>query len=256
MNLRSRFLPLLAATTLMMGGCGGPSEPTIGVVLPFTGEASPYGEHIREGINLAAEQINGGGGIAGQPLKVIFEDSGSEPEKGKSSARKLIEQDRVMALIGGATSSVTLAILEDVSEPAGVVLLSPAASSPELSGKSPWFLRVYPSDTLEGARMADIAGNDLRLRRMVVFAVADEYGRGYKKTLIDRYGRIKNREVIKVHNFMPGDRDFAAMVEETKGLDADSIFLIGYMDAVSTLAKEIRAAGIDLPILGLRFADR
>ena len=249
MSVHNRLFFLLAVVALVMGGCSGPGEPVVGVVIPLTGEAAPYGEHIREGINLAVAEINAGDGISGQPLQVIFEDSGSDPDKGMAAAEKLIKEDNVLALIGGATSAVTMAILEEVSEPSKVVLLSPAASSPNLSGKSPWFLRVYPSDTLEGARMADMAGNELRLKRLVIFSVADEYGRGYKKTLIDRYSRIKNREVIKVHNFMPGDRNFSAMMEETAALEADGIFVIGYMDAVSALVQDIRAAGITLPIL-------
>jgi branched-chain amino acid transport system substrate-binding protein len=249
MNIRSRLFPLLAAATLALGGCGSPAEPVVGVVLPFSGEAAPYGEHIRQGINLAVEDVNKEGGIDGQPLQVIFEDSGSDPEIGKAAATKLIQEDKVLSLIGGATSSVTLAILEDVAAPAGVVLLSPAASSPNLTGKSTYFLRVYPSDTLEGARMADLAGNELRLKRMVIFAVADEYGRGYKRSFVDRYARIKNREVIKVHNFMPGDTDFSAMIAETATLEADSIFLVGYMEPVALLVNAIRDAGITLPIL-------
>ncbi|RLB97204.1 MAG: hypothetical protein DRH76_05430, partial [Deltaproteobacteria bacterium] len=129
MTVRSRLFSLLAAATLTLAGCGSPAEPVVGVVLPFSGEAAPYGEHIRQGINLAVEDVNAAGGIDGQPLRVIFEDSGSDPETGKAVATKLIEEDKVLSLIGGATSAVTMAILEDVSAPAGVVLLSPAASS-------------------------------------------------------------------------------------------------------------------------------
>lgn len=249
MSMGNRLFPVLAAAILVLGGCGGTSEPVVGVVLPFTGEAAPYGEHIREGINLAVEDVNASGGVDGQPLKVIFADSATDDETGKAAARKLIEEDHVLAIIGGATSSVTMAILEDVCDPAKVVLLSPAASSPSLSGKSPFFLRVYPSDTLEAARMADMAGKELRLRKLVIFAEADEYGRGYKKALMDRYNRIKNREVIKVFNFMPGDRDFSAMIQKIPDLNPDGIFLIGYMDSVSALVNDIRAAGITIPIL-------
>ena len=72
MNVRSRLVPLLAAAALVLGGCGAPAEPVVGVVLPFSGEAAPYGEHIRQGINLAVEDVNAEGGINGQPLQVIF----------------------------------------------------------------------------------------------------------------------------------------------------------------------------------------
>jgi len=97
--------------------------------------------------------------------------------------------------------------------------------------------------------MAEMTSEELRLRKLVVFAVADEYGSGYNKTFVDRYRRYKNREVLKTFRFMPGDLDFAAEAAETKALDPDGIFIIGYMDVVAAAARALREAGVTAPIL-------
>jgi branched-chain amino acid transport system substrate-binding protein len=251
MNVRSGFLVvvlgILAALTAV--SCGGPSEPVIGVLIPETGRGAAYGASVKAGIDLAVEEVNAAGGIEGQPLRVIYGDTATDPATGVAAARKLIEENGVPAIIGAVNSSVTLTVLEQVTEPFKVVLLSPSSSSPKLTGRSSYFNRVYPSDSLEGARMAEMTSEELRLRKLVVFAVADEYGKGYKKTFVDRYRRYKNREVLKTFNFMPGDLDFAAMAEETKALEPDGIFVIAYMDAVAAVALALREAGVTLPIL-------
>jgi branched-chain amino acid transport system substrate-binding protein len=146
-------------------------------------------------------------------------------------------------------STVTLAVLDQVTEPFKVVLLSPASSSPDLTARSSYFNRVYPSDSLEGARMAEMISEELRLRKLVVIGVADEYGKGYKKTFVDRYRRYKNREILKIFNFMPDNLDFAAVAAETLALEPEGIYVIGYMDAVAAAARALREAGVTAPIL-------
>jgi branched-chain amino acid transport system substrate-binding protein len=251
MSVGSRVLMLLLGGVALVatGACVGSGEPVIGAVLPFSGRGASYGESVKKGIDLGIEEVNAAGGIDGQPVKVIYEDTGTDPEKGKAAARKLIEQDGVPAIIGAVASSVTLAILEEVTGPARVPLLSPASSSPSLSGKSPYFQRVYPSDTLEGARMADLASEELRLKTLVVFAVADEYGNGYQNAFGERYRRHKNREILKVISFPADARDFTAMVEETKGLAPEGVFIIGYQAAVVDLVRALRGAAINVPLL-------
>ena len=239
----------LVTLLTLSGSCGAPAEPTIGVILPESGRASRYGAMIRDGMDLALMEINAEGGINGQPMRLVVEDSGTDPDQGAEAARKLVNIHRVPAIIGAVNSSVTARVIDDVTHDAAVPLISPASSSPKLTGRSPFFFRVYPSDTLEGARMADLLSDELRLRRLVVFAVIDEYGAGYKSVMIDRYRRKRNREVLKVHNYAPDQTDFSAMMAETKQLEPDGVFLIGYVDVLATLARAVRDAGMTVQIL-------
>ncbi|MFQ5768568.1 MAG: ABC transporter substrate-binding protein [Acidobacteriota bacterium] len=237
-----------AGLLLLSVSCGAPPEPIIGALVPESGAAAVYGKLVRAGMDLALQEINAAGGVGGQPLRIIYSDSASDPEVGKKAARKLIEEDHVPLIIGAVSSAVTMAVLEDVSEPAGVPLLSPAASSPNLTGKSSFFVRIYPSDSLQGARMAEFITNDLHLHRIVVFSVIDEYGSGYKRVFIERFRRKKNREVLKVFNFRPDQTDFQKEIAQAAQLKPEGIFLIGYMNTLAPLVKGIRAAGITAPL--------
>lgn len=249
MDLRD-FLKTTATLVLLSlaAACGEPAEPVVGVIIPETGRAARYGAPIREGMDLAVEEVNAAGGVTGKPMRLIYKDSATDPDIGVAAARQLISEDKVRAIIGAVSSSVTARIVDEVIDSAQTVLLSPAASSPNLTDRSPYFFRVYPSDTFEGARMAELISSDLRLRKLVVFAVIDEYGAGYKKGLIGRYRAKKNREVLKVFNYAPEQSDFSAMVAETIQLQPEAIFLIGYVDRIADLVKTLRGAGITTPI--------
>ncbi|MFQ5669288.1 MAG: ABC transporter substrate-binding protein [Acidobacteriota bacterium] len=251
MRCRRRWFLMAALGILPLwhGACQTAGEPVVGAILPATGTASAYGRSVRDGMDLALEEINAAGGIGGKPLRILYEDSRSDADQGKAVARKLIEKDRVQVLIGAVSSAVTRAILEDVADPAKIVLLSPAASSPNLTGLSSYFFRVYPSDVLEGARMAALASKELRLRRLAVLSVADEYGSGYKRVFIERYRRAKNREVVKVFNYQPGETDFSAQIDALRALAPDGLLLIGYMDPLVAMVRQIRAQGLTMPIL-------
>jgi len=74
MNIRSGFLAVVLGTlaALTAVSCGGPSEPVIGVIVPETGRGAVYGASVKAGIDLAVEEVNAGGGIEGQPLRVIY----------------------------------------------------------------------------------------------------------------------------------------------------------------------------------------
>jgi branched-chain amino acid transport system substrate-binding protein len=82
---------------------------TIGVALPFTGAAAAYGTDLKQGVELALEEINAAGGVLGKPLKIAYEDDQATPEGGVSAVRKLMQQDKVDAVSGGTNSSVVLA---------------------------------------------------------------------------------------------------------------------------------------------------
>ncbi|MFQ5718127.1 MAG: ABC transporter substrate-binding protein [Acidobacteriota bacterium] len=242
------LLPAGVALALALGSCGGPVEPVTGVILPATGRGASYGKMIREGMDLALQQINDEGGVGGQPLRLIYKDSATDPATGVAAAHQLVDDDHVASIIGAVSSSVTRKILAEVTDPARVILLSPAASSPALTGRSVYFFRVHPSDVVEGGRMAELMTSELHLHTLVVFAVHDEYGAGYKKALLDRFRRKKNREVLKVFNVGVAQSDFSDMVDDTAGLTPDAIYLIGYDQMVADVTRALRKAGVAVPI--------
>ncbi|RLE39260.1 amino acid ABC transporter substrate-binding protein, partial [Candidatus Acetothermia bacterium] len=98
----------------------------VGALVPLSGSIAPYGPPIIDGAKLAVEQINAAGGVLGKRLELVVRDTASSPDVGRDAARKLVELDRVPAIIGAFSSGVTLAV-SSVTIPAEVVLISPVS---------------------------------------------------------------------------------------------------------------------------------
>ena len=130
---------------------------TIGFIGPLTGDAVSYGEPISNGVRMAVDDINQAGGVNGKMLEVIYEDGRCTNEDALNAAQKLVNIDGVKMIIGGACSGETLAMLP-VTEAAGVVVISPSASSPDLTGAGRFFFRNSPSDAEGGRKLAELVG--------------------------------------------------------------------------------------------------
>ncbi|MBL8031327.1 MAG: ABC transporter substrate-binding protein, partial [Candidatus Doudnabacteria bacterium] len=128
----------------------------VGVILPLTGDAAAYGEPMRNALTLAADDVNKNGGVGGKDIVLIYEDGKCSGKDAASAASKLVSIDKVQVIIGGFCSSESLAALP-VVETAKVALFSGGSSSPDLTGKSRFFFRDYPSDASQGKVLAELA---------------------------------------------------------------------------------------------------
>ena len=231
---------------LLAAGCS--SEIKIGAVISESGAVASYGEKVKNGIDLALEEINAAGGFNGKPFVVIYKDDATIAARGQQVIQELIDED-VDAIIGAVSSEVTLAIAPLCVEEK-VVLLSPSASAPSISDAGMWVYRNYPSDILEGTAMAKFVKEELGLERVAIFAQSSAFGQGLKEVFTRQYdGRFT--EVVKVFDFEDGAVDsFPAMVAEIKQLKPDGIYLISYQDDLVELLKQFDAAGIKAVRMG------
>jgi len=254
MSTRRRFtgfgfiLVLLVGT--LMAGCAPRTEHTIGAILSLTGSGAAYGEDIKRGIDLEVEAINAAGGVGGLPLRILMEDSGSDPARGETAAASLIEQG-VSAIIGGDISSVTLAVAP-LAEKAEVVLLSPASSNPKISEAGRFIFRIYPSDVVEGTMMAEFALNVMGLKRIMVMAMHNDYGQGLKTVFNRRYRQTPNREIVDVQNFKQGQSEWSAEIARIREVTPDGIYLVGYPGEMLSFLKTLRGENLQIPVVSSR----
>jgi branched-chain amino acid transport system substrate-binding protein len=254
MSTRRRFTGFGFILVLLVGilapGCAQRTEHTVGAILSLTGAGSAYGEDIKRGMDLELEAINAAGGVGGLPLRIVMEDSGSDPARGATAATSLIEQG-VSAIIGGDISSVTLAVAP-LAEQAEVVLLSPASSNPKITEAGNYIFRIYPSDVVEGTMMAEFALNVMGLKRAMVLALHNDYGQGLKAVFIKRYRQTPNREIVDVQNFKQGQNEWSAEIARIRELGPDGIYLVGYPGELLSFLKALRAENLQTPVLASR----
>jgi ABC-type branched-subunit amino acid transport system substrate-binding protein len=171
---------LFGTAAVPSAGAQDEAEPLrIGALFPFTGDLSDFGPRFMEAAELAAEQIKAGGGVNGQPLELVQGDSGTAPQQAVEEARRLVELENVAALVGPAGSGVTLPVVESVTGPAGVVQISPSATSPALTvaNDDDFFFRTTISDAAQGVVLGDLA-LELGYDTACVLYVNNAYGQG------------------------------------------------------------------------------
>ncbi len=244
---RSRFLfVVLVATAALVGTACSPPEPIkVGGLVSETGAASTYGKQIKEGMDLALEQVNAGGGVVdGRPLAIVYKDDASDPAKAKVAVQELIKTERVNAVIGGVTSSVVSAVLPTFRD-REMVLLSPSASSSELTSLGGgWFFRNYPSDMIEVQTMATIA-RDLEVKKLAILAFEETFGQSIATNFANQLSVMEGHEVVLRADFgtplMPADAE--ALAKKVTESGAEGVYLAGYINEVASLLQALQAAG-------------
>jgi Periplasmic binding protein len=228
---------------------GADGQLQIGGYLPLTGSLASLGPPEVAGVELAIGEINDEGGVLGKDVEWFPGDSSDSAnfDKGTQTIQGHIAKG-VDAIIGAASSSVTLNTAKLVSE-AGILQVSPAATSPDLTtvkdGGLLW--RVSPSDVLQGRILANLMLQD-GVTNVAILSLQDAYGEGLAK-----YTALPFEEGGGTITTSTGDgeaifydptaQSFTAEVTEIKGQDPDAIVLIGF-DESAKVVEELVKQGI------------
>lgn len=243
------IIALLIGTALAFGSCRSPAgktEAKIGAILPLTGEVANWGEDSSHAIDLAISRANQSS--TKYTFQVIYEDSKGKAAEAVSAAQKLVNIDKVPVVIGDNISGPTIAMLP-VTSAAKVPVISPSASSPKLTGMTRYFFRVYPSDTAEGAFMAEVAASKLGLKRIAILFVTNEFGTGlrdvFSKTFASHGGAI-----VESVGYNEDETDFRPYLSKVRGANPDGIYLAGYYKDGGAILKQAKELGINSRFLG------
>jgi branched-chain amino acid transport system substrate-binding protein len=240
-----RTLPVVLALTLLVG-CGKPAR--VGAIVSRTGAAAAYGEQVARGYDLAVDEINAAGGVRGHDLQLLYRDDSTSPEVGLSALRDLVEREQVPVVLGAVSSSVTLR-LAPYCERRRVVLISPSASTPQLTDAGEYVFRTYPSDVLEGASMAEFA-RDLGLDRVAILAVDNDYGASLAEVFAERF-RASGGSVVAVLTFPEGNVDaLRDAVRALSGLAPRGLYVPAYAADFAAALDLLRETNAHPVVLG------
>lgn len=194
----------------------------VGVMLPMTGDAAVYGEPLLKVAQLALEEVNAAGGVNGQPMEFIIEDSKCDGALGATVAQKFINVDKVQIIFGELCSSATLSAVP-VAESAKVALFSATASSPELTDISDYFVRNYPSDSAQGSILAEVAYQDKGWRTVAFVQEQTDYAQGLYDAFTKRFTELGGTTTNDA--FATETTDFRSVVTKIQGQAPDAVFL-------------------------------
>ena len=242
-------IALIALIGLTVSCAKEPKEIKIGAILPLTGDAAVWGTSLKEGMDLALEEINENGGIQGKPIKLIYEDDKANPADGVAAVQKLLVTDKVKGIVGVANSSVALAIIPIITKEK-VIFVSGGASSPKLTGSSPYFFRTWPSDIQEAYAMAKFAVKDKGYKNIAILYINNEYGIGLKESfsrkVLEYGGAILGAEL-----FEQEATDFRTQISKIKALNPEAIYVIGNPKEMARCIRQIKELGIKTQLLSI-----
>ncbi|MDO4178751.1 MAG: ABC transporter substrate-binding protein [Phascolarctobacterium sp.] len=246
----------------LMAGCGGGDKKAaktdanvykVGACFELTGNVANYGKSAMEGFKLAAAEINAKGGVNGKKIQVVESDNKSEPAESGNAITKLITQDKVIAVVGPATSGC-VAAGTPISTANKVPHIAPCATAPGVTldgNKAKQFVfRACFIDPFQGQVMAEFTNNTLKLKNVaILFDSSSDYSKGlaevYQKTLEGKGGKITAKEA-----FLAKDLDFKASLTKIKASNPEALYVPGYYEEVSKIIKQAREIGINCPIMG------
>lgn len=163
----------------------------LGSILPSTGDLASIGQNMPVAVKLAVDTVNACGGVNGQPVELIAEDSQTDPNAGAAAMTKLAEADRVAGVVGAFASSVSSAAV-DVAARNRVMLISPGSTSPVFTQRAAagdfngYWARTAPPDTYQAAALATLA-REKGFSRVSTVVINNDYGVGFEKEFVKTF---------------------------------------------------------------------
>jgi branched-chain amino acid transport system substrate-binding protein len=231
-------------------GAGGQTGPIIiGYYGDLTGRTSNFGQSTKAGVEMAADEINKAGGINGRQITILSEDDEGRPEKAATVVTKLINQDRVVALLGEVASGNTLAAAPK-AQAAKVPMISPSSTNPAVTQVGDYISRVCFIDPFQGAVMAKFAANTLKAKKAAIMLDFNSpYSRGLTEFFEASFKKLGG-EIIDKQSYTQGDRDYKGQLTAIRAKNPDVIYVPGYYGEVGVIAKQAKQLGINVPLLG------
>lgn len=245
----------LAVATL--AGCGtkesgaGSDEFLIGGLGPLTGGAASYGISVKQGADVAIEEINANGGVkvgdTTLKLRLTFADDEASGDTALSAYNKLMD-DGIQALLGTVTSGAGLAIADQTFED-GILQITPSGSAQGLTKNANAF-RLCFTDPLQGQTMAKYAVETLGLTKLaMIYNNADEYSTGVAEAFVEE-AKALGAEIVAQEAFVTDAVDFTTQLTSIKGTDAQIIFVPAYYQDAAYITTQAAELGMTIPFIG------
>jgi len=221
----------------------------IGVFEPLTGANAAGGEIELDGVKLAKELYPE---VLGKQVELVIVDNKSDKVEAANAAARLIDKEKVVAIIGSWGSSLSMAAGDAVKN-AKIPTVAASATNPLVTLNNDFYFRVCFLDPFQGNVMANYAFNKLGAKKAAIIQeVSNDYSVGLAKFFTDSFKELTGDEnaIVGVANYNTGDMDFSAQLTNIKQLQPDVIFAPGNFTESALLIKQAKQLGIDIPFLG------
>ena len=259
-----KILSVLLISVLVFGlvGCGGKTttppvenkEPIlIGNIQDLTGPTAVWGKGMKWGAEKAAEDINAAGGINGREVKIITYDNKNDVNEAMTSYNRLVEQDKVVAVIGPPNSNVGIAlapVTEDAKVPFWGYFMDERATTDSAGKPYNYMFLGQLSSNQQAEIMASYALNDLGIKKV---AVLYDQSLAYSVTHAEPFAnwmRANGGEIVAYEAFQQGEMDYRVQLSKMIEAKPEALFITSYVQQNSIAYKQAREMGFEGTILG------
>lgn len=242
---------LTGMMALGLAGCGEKAPDTIklGLIVPKTGQVAQYGIAVENAATLAVEEVNAAGGINGKQVELISYDNKADATESINVFNRLVDNDKIVALVGPVISSTSLAVAP-LAEEKKIPMISPTATNLAVTPDYSYVFRACYTDPYQGGTVAKFASENLGAKTAaVLYNAGDDYSTGlaeaFKATFEAAGGTITSYE-----GYTADDKDFKAVLTTIKEKQPEVLFNPDYYNTVGLIAGQVKEVGLDTIMLG------
>jgi len=219
----------------------------IGVILSLTGDYSSLGVPEKNVIEMEVDKFNKEGGVNGHPVEVTIEDDGTDATKAVTAATKLIEQDKVMAIVGTSGTGQTMAIRGEI-EKAQIPNVSLAGGNAISEPVNKWVFQVPWPNGVVVPKTLDYLKKK-KITKIGLLYDSGGFGVDGQKVLEQKVGEY-DIEIVASESYGKDDTDMTVQLTKIKGEGAEAVVVWGAGKAPSIIAKNMDQLGMDIPYIG------
>jgi len=234
-----------------VAGCGAKESGTIkiGLITPKSGPVAQYGIAVENATNLAFEEINAAGGINGKKVELITYDDKGDATESMNVFNRLVDNDKVVALLGPVISSTTLAVAP-LADERKIPMITPTATSLDVTLNRPYVFRACYTDPYQGGIAAKFASDQLSAKTAaILYNSGDDYSVGlaeaFKATFEAAGGTITSYE-----GYTADTKDFKSVLTKIKENTPQVLFNPDYYNGVGLIASQVKEVGLETVMLG------
>ncbi|MHC1758215.1 MAG: ABC transporter substrate-binding protein [Negativicutes bacterium] len=242
----------------LVAGCGGGAkEPAktaakepikFGIIGPYTGPNAKPGQSMKQGVNLAVEEINKAGGVKGRQLVAMFEDDASVPAQSVSATEKLINKDEVSFLIGTFNSATTLADMKIIERDKTPMMVPIAVAIEITESGNKWVFRNSATNPMQAEQLMNYIYKETKLRKFAVLHENTDYGKGLM-IAVQNYIK-KNGGSMIAESYSIGDTDFYAQLTKIKNNAPEGLIICGNLSEGSQITRQFKELGLKGQLFG------
>ncbi|UCG39645.1 MAG: ABC transporter substrate-binding protein [bacterium] len=220
----------------------------IPVASPFTGQLASFGEGVKNGAMLKAEEVNAAGGVNGKKVEIVLGDELCDPKEAANVATKFAADSDVSIVVGHLCSSATLAALP-IYKDAKLPAISPASTNPTIGKSSPYYFRNVYMDDFQGSFLAKYVKSVKGWEKITIFYETNDYSIGLKDAFI---AEAKNQglKILGTEAYTNETTDFTPQLTKFRAMKPDALFIPGYAPQGTLIVAQAAKLGMKVGFFG------